>query len=79
MSFRNLAELCGSLLVLLSFVATQAGRLSQAATAYLALNLAGSSTLAIVALDQRSWGFLLLEGVWAVVSAVSLVSGRTRA
>ncbi|WP_410011395.1 CBU_0592 family membrane protein [Streptomyces nigrescens] len=73
MSLQNLAELCGSLFVLSSFLAAQAGRLSPGSTTYLALNLAGSSILAIVALDQHSWGFLLLEGVWAAVSAAALV------
>jgi hypothetical protein len=74
MTLQNIAELCGSLLVLLSFLAAQTGRLKQASIAYLALNLAGSSILAIVALEQHSWGFLLLEGVWAAVSAAALIS-----
>ena len=40
---------------------------------YLVLNLAGSLVLAYLAWDERQWGFLLLETVWAIVSAWSLI------
>lgn len=39
---------------------------------YLVLNLIGSVILAALALADEDWGFLLLEGVWAVVSAWAL-------
>jgi hypothetical protein len=29
--------------------------------------------LAVIAFAEERWGFLLLEGVWSTVSAVSLV------
>jgi hypothetical protein len=38
------------------------------------LNLAGATALAILAWREEQWGFLLLEGVWALVSAVALVT-----
>ncbi|MET0559891.1 MAG: hypothetical protein ABW065_14695 [Solirubrobacterales bacterium] len=41
---------------------------------YLALNLIGSAILAVLALVESQWGFLLLEGVWSVVSAIGLVA-----
>jgi hypothetical protein len=31
---------------------------------YLLLNLTGSAALALIALSESSWGFLLLEGTW---------------
>ena len=35
--------------------------------------LVGSGILAVLAWIDRQWGFLLLEGVWAVVSLYSLL------
>ncbi len=46
---------------------------------YGALNLAGSAVLAVDALHGRQWGFLLLEGTWALVSAYGLVRRRPAA
>ena len=41
--------------------------------AYLWLNFLGALVLAIVAWHERQWGFLLLEGVWTLVSVLRLV------
>jgi hypothetical protein len=46
---------------------------------YLSLNLIGTATLAAIAVAGGDWGFLLLNGVWAIVSAWSLLNlGRRR-
>jgi hypothetical protein len=70
----QLIQIVGALLVLAGFVLAQLGRLTTSSYRYLLLNLAGSAILAVLALLTANWGFLLLEGVWAIVSAVSLVS-----
>ena len=54
------------------FAAAQFGRMAVTSVSYLALNLAGSAILAVDALLGEEWGFLLLEGVWALVSAWGL-------
>ncbi|BCB88293.1 CBU_0592 family membrane protein [Phytohabitans suffuscus] len=74
MTFFDLIEIGGSLLIVSAFAAAQLGRLDGHSFAYLLLNLTGSAVLAVIALTHRSWGFLLLEATWAVVSAVSLVT-----
>ncbi len=50
------------------------GLLDQKSRAYLVLNLIGSAILAVDVASGRQWGFLLLEGAWAVVSAASLLA-----
>ena len=68
-----LIEVVGAVLILSAFVLAQLGRLATASLAYLSLNLAGSGVLAVVAALDGDTGFLLLEGVWAAVSAYALV------
>lgn len=66
-------QVIGALLILAGFAGAQLGRLRVDSQVYLLLNLVGSVVLAYLALDQRQWGFVLLEAVWAAVSAWSLV------
>lgn len=70
----QVVQIIGSLLVLAAFVATQRGWSDQRSTVYLLLNFAGSAVLSVAAIVAGQWGFLLLEGVWALVSAAGLLS-----
>ena len=72
----QLIQVVGALLILAGFAAAQFGWLRVDSVAYLTLNLVGSVVLAYLALDQRQWGFLLLESVWAIVSLWSLIRVR---
>ena len=63
----------GALLILIPFAANQFNRLNRDSAAYQLMNLAGSGTLA-VAVIERQYGFLLLEGSWALVSLWGLLS-----
>ncbi|MFK4086213.1 hypothetical protein ACI2LF_19035 [Kribbella sp. NPDC020789] len=67
-------EIAGALVILIAFAAAQAGRLRQRTLTYQLLNFLGSGVLAAIALQESSWGFLLLEGSWAVISLIGLVA-----
>lgn len=66
-------QISGALLVLAGFALAQFGVLGQKSYVYLWLNLVGSAILAVLAALTFQWGFLLLEGVWALVSFCSLM------
>ena len=65
-------QVIGALMILAGFAATQFGWLRVDSLTYLVLNLVGSAVLAYLAFEERQWGFLLLEAVWAAVSLWSL-------
>jgi protein-S-isoprenylcysteine O-methyltransferase Ste14 len=72
----QLVQIVGALLILAGFVAGQLGVLRLESRLYLWLNLTGSLILTVDAWGGRQWGFVLLEGVWAAVSARSLLARR---
>ena len=67
-------QIVGALLILAAFAAVQFERMKPDSRLYLALNLAGSLILAVLAVSASQWGFVLLEGVWAIVSAWGLAA-----
>lgn len=69
----DVLQVAGAILILIAFIAAQRGTMSPQARSYLVLNLIGSALLAYLALHDEDWGFLLLETVWAVVSAWGLM------
>jgi hypothetical protein len=69
----QLVQVAGALLILVAFTAAQVGAVGPHHRGYLVLNLVGSAVLAVLAWVESQYGFLLLEGVWAVVSAWGLV------
>lgn len=66
-------QIAGALCVLAGFAGAQFGLLRTQSRAYLVLNLVGSAILAVLAALDSQFGFLLLEGVWAIVSAWGLL------
>ena len=74
----QLVQIIGALLILVAFAGAQFGRLDQHSLSYLVLNLIGSVILAVLAGLDDQYGFLLLETVWALVSAWSLAQELRR-
>ena len=69
-------SLGGALLVLMPFAANQLGRMPSTALTYQLLNFVGAGTLAVIAWLDGQWGFVLLEGIWSLVSLIGVLRGR---
>ena len=69
----QVVQVIGALMILAGFAGLQLGKISAVSRTYLVLNLVGSVVLTGLALHEEQWGFLLLEFVWAIVSAWSLI------
>lgn len=79
LNMQQILQILGAVLILVAYLLAQLRLLNDRSLPYLLLNLAGSAVLAVLAAIGREWGFLLLEGSWAVVSLISLIAlTRTR-
>jgi hypothetical protein len=68
----ELVQIVGALLILAAYVLGQARALDVRSYPYLVLNTLGAAALTITAVVERQWGFVLLEGVWTIVSVWGL-------
>jgi hypothetical protein len=69
----QVVQLAGALLALLAYLLAQGDVWSPSSYRYLFPNSLGSSALAVNAVDETKWGFVLREGAWTLVSAWSLI------
>ena len=69
----QLVSFVGAFLILAAYGGQQLRRVDSAGWLYSALNLAGAGLLTLAAWQLGQWGFVLLQGVWTVVSAGALV------
>jgi hypothetical protein len=64
----QLTSLVGAAMILAAYVAYQRGRLGREDRVYNLLNFVGSGLLTWIAVADRRWGFIVLEGSWALLS-----------
>lgn len=69
----QLIQIAGSLLILSGFALSQWGVLNPRSATYLTVNAIGAAVLAIQGATEAQWGFVMLEGVWSIVSAIGLI------
>ena len=70
----QIIQVAGALLILAGFVLAQMRVWATDDWGYLAVNLVGAAILAWLAFVDEQGGFFLLEGVWTLVTAWSIVS-----
>jgi len=68
----QVTQILGALLVLAGFAGVQLGVIRPGSPLYLVLNMVGAGILAVLAILDEQWGFSILQGVWAIVSAFGL-------
>ena len=73
MSLDQVVQMTGALLILAGFILSQRNLLDADSYLYLILNLVGATILVVLAFQMQRWGFVLLEGVWALVALVGVI------
>jgi hypothetical protein len=68
----------GAVAVLVAFALPQWGVWSVTSYRYLVSNCLGGTGLSAAAVISQQWGFVLLEGVWALVAARGIAVGLIR-
>lgn len=65
-------QILGAALILIAYTLQHMKHVHAETASYLAMNLAGGILLCIAAVAARQYGFIILEGSWAVLSAMGL-------
>ena len=72
-ALQQAVSVVGALFVLVAYAALQTGRLGRETQRFNALNFVGSALLTWVAVVDQRWGFILLDGAWALLSVLGMI------
>ena len=72
-TFFQTLSLVGAAMILGAYVGYQRGTMGRDNLSYNLLNFVGSGLLTWVAVIDRRWGFIVLEGSWALLSLVPIL------
>jgi hypothetical protein len=71
-------QFAGAIAILVPFAMYQRGCWSQHSRPYLWLNLAGAALLTALAVLDEQWGFVLVQGAWALAAGGGLIRRARR-
>ena len=74
----QIVSMAGALLILAAYGASQYGLLDRRDRTYNAMNLVGAAILTVIAFGARQWAFVVLEGVWTLLSVPPLLSAARK-
>ena len=73
---KQIASFAGALFILVAYAGSQMGWINARSALYNILNAIGSGILLYIALQPFQIGFVMLEGVWTVISIYYLARPR---
>jgi hypothetical protein len=70
----QVVSVLGALAILAAYTANQFRLIGPSNLSYSVMNFVGSAVLTAIAVVEGQWGFILLEGVWAIVSLWGIIT-----
>jgi len=74
MNFTDWIGFLGVFQILLAYVLNALGKTSNKSLLFILLNFAGATMACIASILLNYWPFIILEGIWSLVSAYSLIA-----